>query len=186
MTNKVCYNEFGDFMEKGYINLLKLLERIDGEDQLKNIDIYVGEINGRYDTAYNDDEKEVLDTISTDGDILPNLDDNKVSYNVSDAKYTLITRYGNVEGKKNVPEVKKLSLFLNESSLTDFRSCFLEFDKNNGSELYLKVFNSKNYKGSVGNYINDNEKGHIVYPSPELIDYNRELHGKIDSNIFLR
>ena len=173
-------------MKADYNKLVELLKKYNSEDELKNIEVYVGEINGKYDTEYSIEKKEVLDTIISDGDIFPSFDNGKVFYEVNDAKYTFITRYGNSKDNSKRAEIEKVFLFIDEYSLSEIRSFLLQYDQDYDFDLYLKIFNSKNYKGSVGNYEKDDEKGQVIYPSYDLISYNKRLHNKVSSKIMLK
>lgn len=173
-------------MKADYSKLVELLKKYDSNDGLKNIEVFVGEINGKYNTEYSIEEKEVLDTIISDGDIFPCFEDGKVVYEVNDAKYTFITRYGNSNDSSKGAVIEKVFLFIDEHSLSEVRSFLLQYDHDYDFNLYLKIFNTKNYKGSVANYEKDDKKGQIIYPSLDLISYNKQLHNKISSKILLK
>ncbi len=173
-------------MKKDYRELVEVLKNYDNESGLNDVEVYVGEINGDYDTEYSNATNGVLDTIISDGNVLPNPEEGKVSYEVSDSKYTLITRYKRTNDKGNPSGIEKVFLFIDEKALMEVRSYFLQYDEYNKTDLYFKIFSRDNYKGSVANYKKDNKSGNVlIYPSEDLILYNEQLHNRIDSNIYL-
>ena len=120
---------------KANINkLVEMLKKIIGEDSFENFEVYLGEINGRYDVDYNIDRKDVLDTIYSDGEINGFSD----HQDVEDAGYVCVVRYKNKEDKKE-GKLEKIFLFINENSKKGLMFNMVQTDP----ELYQVIFDSK-------------------------------------------
>ena len=156
-------------MKTNYEELIKFFQKFDEEGSLNKIDIYVGEVNGKYDHVYNIEKKEVLDTLLSDG----NLYGSANGHDVEGATYTCVFRY--VNGDKNgVGELEKITLFLEKSSQKDFMFAMVQQDL----DLYQKIFDRNNYKGNISNFSDDERKGLKIVPSSELIKQNKENERK--------
>ena len=152
-------------MKTNYNELIKLFQRYDAEESLDVIDIYVGNVNGKYDHIYNIDKKEVLDTLLSDGNVYGSAD----SHEVDGASYTCIVRYVN-DGESNAGKLEKVMLFLEKDLQKDFMFAMVQQDL----ELYQKIFDRKNYRGHISNFSDDNKKGLKIVPSCELIKLNKK------------
>ena len=155
-------------MNTNYEQLTQFLRK-NCEEGLNNIDFYVGEINGKYDTEYNIDKKEILDTILSDGKVFGDTG----SYEVDDASYVCIARYKNKD-KKLSSEIEKIYLFMQKEDQRDFMFYLVQED----IDIYQKLFDQGNYKGNISKYKKDEGKGLKIFPSSELIEYNKELLSK--------
>ena len=154
-------------MKKDYEKLLEILRRFNKSSGLKDVEVYSGDINGTYDTVYDINSKEVLDTMFSDGDV--SFEDSS-SHIVSDASYVCIVRYKNNESNIARSDIDKIYLFVDDDSQKEFMFDFVQKD----SGLYQKVFEQKNYKGNISEYVDSKETGYKIVPSEELIKKNAE------------
>ena len=156
-------------MKTNYDELIKLFQKFDKEESLDAVDIYVGQVNGKYDHIYNIEKKEVLDTLLSDGDIYGSSD----SHDVSGASYTCIVRYINDENNSK-GKLEKVILLLEKDFQKEFMFAMVQQDL----DLYQKIFDRNNYKGNISNFSDDERKGLKIVPSSELIKQNKENERK--------
>ena len=154
-------------MKKDYEKLIETLQRYDKSSGLKNVDIYSGDINGKYDTLYDINNKEVLDIMFSDGNIVQ---DDPDSRKLSNASYACIVRYKEDNGDHTEIDIDKIFIFVDEKQREEFMFKFVQKDP----ELYQKVFEQNNYKGNIADYTDSNEVGYKIVPSEELIKKNSD------------
>lgn len=148
--------------------LMEVLTKLDKINGLSNIEVYTGKIDGKYDRTYKIEEKEVLDTIVSDGKV----DGFPDSYEVDKASYVCIVRFRNSDPERSSGEVEKITLFVSDERKEELMfNLFQEANKDN-PDIYQKVF-VDNYKGSIAKYKKEKDvKGTRIYPSEELIKEN--------------
>lgn len=154
-------------MKKDYDKLIQTLRRFYKNSDLKNVEVFSGDINGKYDTLYNIDQKDVLDIIFSDGDIVQKDPDSR---DVDNASYVCITRYKNDESNIADSDIDTIFLFVDEKNQKEFMFEFVQKDP----ELYQKVFDQNNYKGDISEYTDSNDSGYKIVPSSELIQKNKD------------
>lgn len=152
-------------MKTDYNGLMNILKGYNDSNLLNNVEVYVGEINGEYDALYSIEQKDVLDTIFSDGEINPA----STSRDVTDANYVCVVRYKNSEDE-NKSELEKVFLFIEQESQKEFMFNMVQEDP----FLYQKIFDQRNYKGNISKYKNDNSEGLKIVPSKELIELNKK------------
>lgn len=160
-------------MKADYSKLIETLKRYSESDCFNNLEIYIGEINGMYDTKYSIRNKDVLDTIFSNGDIVPNIYKKEMSYEVSDADFVCISRYKNVKDSSS-SKLEKVFLFINREILKEFLYSMVQ----ENVDLYMKVFDKKYYKGNVSKYKFGDRTGFKIVPSKELIELNKKKEEK--------
>lgn len=151
-------------MNTDYEKLMEILKKYNEADGLKNVSFYTGNINGKYDTEYNIENKDVLDTIISDGDIRGSVG----SYDVENASYVCVSRYKNNPEEKLSSKIEKIDLFIEKGEYSDLPFYMSQKD----FDVYQKVFKQSNNKGDISQYENDDSKGLKIFPSKELIKDN--------------
>ena len=151
-------------MNTDYEKLMKILKKYDEAGELENVSFYTGNINGKYDTEYNIENKDVLDTIISDGMIYGSTG----SYDIENASYVCVARYKNDSTKNLSSRIEKIELFIDKEHKDDLTFYMVKKDL----DLYQKVFKQSNNKGDISDYKDDDSKGLKIFPSKELIEDN--------------
>ena len=151
-------------MKADYEKLVEILKKYYETGELENLSFYTGNVNGKYAIEYNKDQKEVLDTIISDGAMQRSPED----YEVVDASYVCVTRYRNDSTKDLSSRIEKIELFIDKECKDDLIFYMVQQDL----DFYQKVFKQSNNKGDISDYKNDDSKGLKIFPSKELIEDN--------------